>query len=50
MDGGASWATVHGVTKSWTRLSDNTFKVDYAFLKNIESGMAYLQMIYTPYN
>ena len=24
MDGGAWWATVHGVTKSWTRLSDWT--------------------------
>ena len=24
MDGGAWWATVHGVTKSWTRLSDLT--------------------------
>ena len=22
MDRGASWAAVHGVTKSWTRLSD----------------------------
>ena len=22
MDTGASWATVHGVTKSWTQLSD----------------------------
>ena len=22
MDGGVWWATVHGVTKSWTRLSD----------------------------
>ena len=27
MDGGAWWATVHGVTKSWTRLSDLTFKI-----------------------
>ena len=27
MDGGASWPTVHGVTKSWTRLSDFTFSV-----------------------
>ena len=27
MDGGAWWATVHGVTKSWTRLSDLTFKL-----------------------
>ena len=26
MDGGAWWAKVHGVTKSWTRLSDFTFK------------------------
>ena len=25
MDGGASWATVHGVTKSRTQLSDFTF-------------------------
>ena len=25
MDGGALWATVHGVAKSWTRLSDFTF-------------------------
>ena len=25
MDGGASWAAVHGVTKSWTQLSDFTF-------------------------
>ena len=23
MDGGAWWAVVHGVIKSWTRLSDN---------------------------
>ena len=26
MDGGAWWAKVHGVTKSWTRLSDFTCK------------------------
>ena len=25
MDGGACWAAVHGVTKSWTRLRDFTF-------------------------
>ena len=25
MDGGAWWATVHGVTKSWTPLSDFTY-------------------------
>ena len=25
MDGGAWWATDHGVAKSWTRLSDFTF-------------------------
>jgi len=27
MDGGAWWATVHGVTKSQTRLSDFTFTI-----------------------
>ena len=26
MDGGAWWVTVHGVAKSWTRLSDFTLK------------------------
>ena len=25
MDGGAWWATVHGVAESWTQLSDFTF-------------------------
>ena len=25
MDRGAWWAAVHGITKSWTRLSDFTF-------------------------
>ena len=25
MDGGVWWAAVHGVAKSWTRLSDFTF-------------------------
>ena len=25
MDRGACWATVHGVAKSWTRLSDFTY-------------------------
>ena len=29
MDGEAWWAAVHGVTKSWTRLSDFTFTVHF---------------------
>ena len=29
MDRGAWWATVHGVTKSWTRLSDFTQRLPY---------------------
>ena len=29
MDGGAWWATVHGVTKSRTRLSDFTAYLDF---------------------
>ena len=39
MDGGAWWATVHGVAKSRTRLSDFTFtfklKVNRKFLCNL---------------
>ena len=33
MDWGASWAAVHGVTKSWTRLSDFTFTFHFPALK-----------------
>ena len=31
MDGGSWWATVHGVTKSWTRLSDFTFFIFFSY-------------------
>ena len=33
MDGGAWWAAVHGVTKSWTRLSDFTFTFHFLALE-----------------
>ena len=33
MDGGAWWATVHGVAKSWTRLSDSTFTFHFHALE-----------------
>ena len=33
MDGRAWWATVHGVTKSWTRLSDFTFTFHFCALE-----------------
>ena len=33
MDGGAWWAAVHGVTKSWTRLSDFTFTFHFHTLE-----------------
>ena len=33
-DGGSWWAAVHGVTKSWTRLSDFTFTFYFHALKN----------------
>ena len=33
MDGGASWATVHGVAKSQTRLSDFTFSFHFHALE-----------------
>ena len=31
MDGKAWWATVHGVAKSWTRLSDLTFNFSFMY-------------------
>ena len=33
MDGGAWWATVHGVRKSWTRLSDFPFTFHFHALE-----------------
>ena len=33
MDGGAWWAAVHGVTKSWTQLSDFTFTFQFHALE-----------------
>ena len=33
MDRGAWWATVHGVSKSWTRLSDFTFNFHFHALE-----------------
>ena len=33
MDGGAWWTTVHGVAKSWTRLSDFTFTFHFPALE-----------------
>ena len=33
MDGGAWWAVVHGITKSWTRLSDFTFTFHFHALE-----------------
>ena len=32
MDGGAWWATVHGVAKSWTRLSDFTHSLIHSHI------------------
>ena len=32
MDGGAWWAAVHGVAKSWTRLSDFTFTFSLSYI------------------
>ena len=33
MDGGAWWAAVHGITKSWRRLSDFTFTFHFHALE-----------------
>ena len=37
MDRGAWWATVHGVAKSWTRLSDFTLYSDLGWKDFAES-------------
>ena len=39
MDGGAWWATVHGVAKSQTRLSDFTFTFTWDALKDEAVGI-----------
>ena len=33
MDGGAWWAAVHGVARTWTRLSDFTFTFQFHALE-----------------
>ena len=33
MDGGTQWAAIHGVAKSWTRLSDFTFTFHFYALE-----------------
>ena len=38
MDGGAWWAAVHGVAKSWTRLSDFTFTFHFHALEKEVEG------------
>ena len=44
MDGGAWWATVHGIEKCWTRLSDLT---DGSAVKN-SAGMQETQEMWVP--
>ena len=38
MDGGAWWAAVHGVTTSWTQLSDFTFTFHFSLSRNGEGN------------
>ena len=42
MDGGAWWATVHGVAKSQTRLSDFTFTFHFRALENEMAAPVFL--------
>ena len=59
VDGGAWWAAVHGVAKSWTRLSDFTFTFHFhalekgngnplqcSCLENPRDGGAWLAAVY----
>ena len=45
MDGGAWWAAVRGVAKSWTRLNDFTFTFHFHAL---EKEMATRSSVYLP--
>ena len=55
MDGGAWWATVHGVAKSWTRMSDFTFTffhiapniAEYSFLEISLTVRLFLSILLT---
>ena len=45
MDGGAWWATVHGVAESWTRLNDITFTFhSYALEKEMATHSSVLAL------
>ena len=39
MDRGTQWATVHGVTESWTGLSDFNFHIDITSPWNLKNDM-----------
>ena len=41
MDGGTWWATVHGVAKSRTRLSDFTFTFTFKSLQMVIAAMKF---------
>ena len=47
MDRGAWWATVHGVAKSWTQLSDEHFLL-FTSTKPLKSAMGNLTQILYP--
>ena len=42
MDGGAWWAAVHGVTKSWTQLNDFTFIFHFHALEEVATHSSIL--------
>ena len=44
MDGGAWWATVHGVAKSWMRLSDFTFTLDNCQKADVRQPMLLIRI------
>ena len=48
MDGGAWWATVHGVAKSWTRLSDFTFTFHFHALEKEMATLLHCSYLENP--
>ena len=45
MDGGAWWATVHGITRSWTQLSDEAQHHSWCVFSSFDRCLVYLHFL-----
>ena len=49
MDGGAWWVTIHGVTKSWTRLSNQHFNTEKILKSKIEKHVLNCSLMFVSF-